>query len=68
MALMQYEAMYDCSCEDAECEVRISSKKGITNSPPPVCILGKNIAHVLENGSPQWKLKSQRFKNDRART
>lgn len=64
--MTQYQATYTCSCEDGYCEVVMKRNEGV-GGKPPVCLLGKNISYIIENGFPKWEVKNQRFKNDSER-
>jgi hypothetical protein len=60
-----YQATYRCTCTDRTCTVSISAeKKPVPNTPPPACLYGKNVGHILS--SPPWELKGQRLKGEEA--
>jgi hypothetical protein len=62
--MTQYQVSYVCECEKGQCTVTIKRNEGVIG-PPVICVTGKNVAHVLDNGTPRWKLKTERFRNDR---
>ena len=59
--MKQNEATYTCTCDDGCCTVVLNwgDKKPMR---PAVCLDGKNISSLIENGMPKWQLKGQRFK------
>jgi hypothetical protein len=40
--------------------------QGDSVEPPPVCLYGKNVTNVISKGVPNWELKGQRLKNEKA--
>ena len=61
--MTQYQATYRCLGTERTCTVTVmAEKKPVPDGPPPVCIYGKNVGHVLS--SPPWELKAQRLKGE----
>lgn len=61
--MTKYQVSYVCSCEDGTCTVKMERNEGVVG-PPAVCVLGKNVSSVLENGCSKWELKAERLRRD----
>jgi hypothetical protein len=65
MSMTMYQAAYICKCESYQCGVVMQSVNGEV-SAPIVCLQGRNISNILENGTPKWEIQGERFrKNER---